>query len=193
MFKPLVIDTQALNTRAPSNLPAIGVRSTGERPAIVDHAADFDIPKLWRDRDVRGRPQSIARALTPGERSVVERRRDELRAACLPFLPRERDSVVVAISRMFGGFGALRHEDDEAAVARLDGLLYVLAPFPLWAIETVCLSISNHEAVLDGERLSRKYPPNDSEVCALTKELLRPYARALENASALLAAPIQAR
>jgi hypothetical protein len=195
MLKQLAITTpqRAMPTpasrQASANLPAI--RSTAQRPALVDRDADYDIAKLWRDRDEYDRPRSIARALTPGKRSVVERRHGELQAGLEPFTAAEQNQAVAAISRMLGGFRALRHDDEKSAVAGLDGLRHVLSPFPLWAIEAGCLAIAGGEAVIEGRRLDRRFPPNDSEVYGVVKEILRPYRAALDGAAALLEAPVE--
>lgn len=166
--------------------------STAVKPALVDRAADYDIPKLWRDRDEYGRPRSIARSLTSGERSVIEHRRRELQLSCSPFTEAELDKAVAAISRMLSGFRSLRHDDDETAVAGLHGVLHALAPFPLWAIEAGCNAIHCGEAMLEGKKLSRSFPVNDPEVYAVVKEIVKPYLKILENTAALLVAPVQA-
>jgi hypothetical protein len=197
MFKPLIVSSQLVARNVgethtpgsqPSSLPAN--RSTSTRPAIVDPLIDSDLQRLWRDWDVRGKGVALGRALSADERFRAERRCAELEAACAPFTPAERDLVVGLLSGALGGFRALRHEDDESVVASLAILLRILAPFPLWAIEDTCLAIGSDEAVLDGKKLSRSYPPNDAEVCALVKAKLEPYLDSLQNARALLAAPV---
>lgn len=158
---------------------------------MVDRDADFEITKLWRDRDVNRRPTTIARALTDAERDIVERRRNELMLGCAPFSPAETDRAVKAISGMLGGIRSLRNDDIEAAVAGIDGLRRLLEEFPLWAIEAGCLAISKGEALVDGRRMDRRWAPNDSEVYGVIKEIVEPYRRALDNVTALLAAPVR--
>jgi hypothetical protein len=133
---------------------------------------------------VRGRPVALGRALSADERSRTERRCAELESGCAPFTPGERDLVVGILSQMLGGFRSLRHEDDESAVASLAGLMRVLTPYPLWAIEDTCLAIASGEAVLDGKKLNGSYPPNDAEVCILVKAALKPYHDGLQSAPA---------
>jgi hypothetical protein len=133
---------------------------------------------------------ALGRALSADERSRTERRCAQLESGCAPFTPDERDLVVGILSQTLGGFRSLRHEDDESVVASLAGLLGVLALYPLWAIEDACLAIASGEAVLDGKKLSRSYPPNDAELCALVKATLKPYLEGLQNARALLAATV---
>lgn len=171
------------------NLPAVA--STAFKPALVDRDADYDVPRLWRDRDVYGVPKTIARALTEGEQAVVERRRNDLLIGCAPHAASETDRVVKAISRMLGGIRSLRHDDEETAVAGLDGLRHVLASFPLWAIETGCHTIHCGEAVFDGRKQDRRWAPNDSEVYVVVKEIVEPYRKILDAANALLAAPVR--
>lgn len=196
MFKQLTTierDRRATPSRASQhgsdNLPA--VRSTETRPAIVDRDADFEIAKLWRDRDVNRKPINIARALTESERSACERRKRELQIGCSPYTPSEDNQVVTAISRMFSGNRSLARLDDEAAVAMLAGLRHILKPFPLWAIEAGCHAIHTGEALLNGKALSRSFAPNDAEVYGVIKEIVAPYLRALDNVTALLAAPVR--
>lgn len=172
-----------------ANLPA--VRSTAVRPAIVDYAADYDISKLWRDRDEYGKPTTIARALTEGERATVERRRRELEIGCTPFTSADQDSAIEAMSLMFGGIKSLRHDDDEAAAANLNGLRHILKTFPLWAIEQGCHDIHCGEAVLNGKVLGISWCPNDAEVYQFIKQIVKPYRKALDNVTALLSAPVR--
>jgi hypothetical protein len=160
---------------------------------LVDHAADYDIPKLWRDKDVRGISRSIARELTPGERARVQRRRDELQIGCSPFLPSEDDRVIAALSEMLGGFRSLQRQGDEAAVAALAVLRRLVAEFPVWAIEEACEALKRGTAILDGRRISHEYPPNDSQVYGVIKEILAPYEKLRISATALLMAPVQAK
>ncbi len=152
--------------------------------------ADFEIPKLWRELDVYGRPTRIARALTYDERAVLERRRNELKLGCAPFTAAESDRAVKAMSRMLGGIRSLSKDDLEAAVAGIDGLRYVLEDLPLWAIEKGCLAISQGEAVVDGRKMDRRWAPNDSEVYGVIKEIVAPYRKMLDDVTALLAAPV---
>ena len=158
---------------------------------MVDRDADFEISKLWRDRDVRGRPTTLARAMTEVERDVVERRRNELHLGCAPFALGETDSAIKAISRMLGGIRSLRNDDIESAVAGIDGLRRLLEEFPLWAIEAGCAAISKGEAMVDGRQMDRRWAPNDSEVYGVIKEIVAPYRKALDNVTALLSAPVR--
>lgn len=167
------------------------VTSTATRPRMVDRVTDFEITKLWRDKNVSGVPTAIARAMTERERQSCERRQRELQVGCAPYAPLEDDRVVAAISRMFGGNRALARTDDESAVAMAAGLRHVLKPFPVWAIEAGCHAIHVGEAVLDGKALSKTWAPNDSEVYGVIKEIVAPYRRALDNVTALLAAPVR--
>jgi hypothetical protein len=182
----------SLEGYGPGSLPA-AEWSTAQKPALVDRDADYNIPRLWCARDVYGKPTAIFRALTDGERSVVCRRRDELSFGCAPFAPGEEDRAIAAMAAMLNGFRSMARHDDDVAVAGLDGLRRVLAPFPLWAIEQGCLAIQGGTATLDGEKLSKKYPPNDSEIRGVIAEIVKPYAEKRDAAMALLAAPVEAR
>jgi hypothetical protein len=200
MFKPLMVGSQLselrvtpmpASPRGSGNLPAN--RSTTEKPPLVDFAADYDIPKLWRDRDVNGRPRSIARELTPGERARVERRHRELQIGCSPFTPSEEDRVITALSEMLGGFRSLQRQCDEAAVAALTILRRLVAEFPVWAIEEACEALSRGKAMLDGKRINHDFAPNDSQVYGVIGEILAPYEKLRVRAAALLIAPVRTK
>lgn len=158
---------------------------------MVDRDVDFEITKLWRDRDVNRRPTTLARALTDNERDMVERRRNELTIGCASFTAAESDRAVKAISGMLGGIRSLRNDSVEAAVAGIEGLRRTLSDLPLWAIEAGCLAISRGEAVVDGRTMDRRWAPNDSEVYGVVNALVAPYRQALDNVTALLAAPVR--
>lgn len=158
---------------------------------MVDRDADFEITKLWRDRDVNRKPLNIARALTDGERVLVERRKRELEIGCSPFTPSEQDRAVKAISMMFGGNRSLSRVDDESAVAMANGLQHILRKFPLWAIEAGCELIHCGEAIIDGRKMDKRWAVNDAEVYAVVKEIVKPYQQALDNVAALLCAPVR--
>jgi hypothetical protein len=174
----------------PGSIALPADRSTATRPAIVDRLVDFDMRRLWRELDTWGKPTAIARALTADERSAIERRRRDLLIGTAPFTDAEESTAVAAMSRMLGGFRSLRHEDDESVVAALHALRYVLSPFPIWAIEAGCLAIARGEAVIGDESLNRKFPPNDSEIYAVVKQIVKPYLQAITDAEWLLTAPI---
>jgi hypothetical protein len=171
------------------NLPAN--RSTAATPALLDRAADYDIPRLWCEFDVTGKPLAIFRALTDGERDVLQRRRVELELGCAPFTPAEQDQVADAVLAMLDGFRSLRNQDMENAAMSAQGLCRLLAPYPLWAIERGCSAIHGGDAVLDGERLSKKYPPNDAEIRSVVAEIVKPYLDLRDRTVALLAAPVK--
>lgn len=160
---------------------------------MVDKPADYEIPgKVWSRWIPAEGARSIARALTAGERGTIERRKEELAQGLAPFGRHQIDSAVEALSGMLAGFRSLRMTEAEAA-AVLDGMRYVLSPFPLWAIREACMLIQRGEAKLDGRKLDRRFAPNDSEIYGVTKELVASYERSLANARALLAAPVELR
>jgi hypothetical protein len=174
---------------APTILPTD--RKTDSAPALVDWPADYEIPRrLWSPWKPENGKRSVVRAMGADERAIIERRAAQLGASCGAFSPHEEDRAIAAISSMLGGFRSLRQDEAEAA-AILDGLRRVLAPFPLWAIERGCLLIQSGEAIIDGKRQDRRFPPNDSEIAGVITEIVRPYRRALESAQAFLSAPIE--
>jgi hypothetical protein len=190
MFKTLPKVTPLAESQSGfGSLPVI--KSTTEKPSFIDRVADYEIPKLWRDWDVRGIPRSIARELSPGERTHMQRRHDELYIGCSSFLPSEKDRVIAALSEMLGGYRSLQRQSEEAAVAALEVLRRLLARFPLWAIEQGCTVISDGAAMLNGRHVGIGWPPDDSQICLLIKEIVAPYEKLRVNAAALLIAPVQ--
>jgi hypothetical protein len=101
----------------------------------------------------------------------------------------EEDAAIAAISSMLGGFRSLKPTEREAA-AILDGIRRCLDGQPLWAIEAGCAKIHCGEAVVDGRKLTRQYPPNDSEVFGVVDQIVKPYRDTLEKLTALLSAPV---
>lgn len=66
-------------------------------------------------------------------------------------------------------------------------LMATLRYFPLWAIQEGCRRIAMREAGLDP-----RWAPNDAEVHGVIAAVVADYSRALTNADALLAAPVDA-
>lgn len=147
--------------------------------------------KLWAPWKEEGKPREIVRALTDEEQSVLRHRWAELELGCAPFTPVEEDRSIGAMAAMLNGFRSMRRDDDDVAVAGLDGLRRVLAPFPLWAIEKGCLAIQGGEASLNGKALSLAYPPNDAEIRGVIAEIVKPYLQLRDGTVALLAAPVR--
>lgn len=160
-------------------------------PAVRDVRADIEIPiAVWDSWIPAAGPRQIRRPLTEEERGVVERRRDELAPAVAPYhQERDLDQVALAVTDMFGGYTSMRQSDDEA-VAKLDSVRRVLAPFPAWAIEKACNAIQTNGVWRDG-KFDRQWPPNDSEIVAAVREHLRLYGDQHQNAVALLSAEVK--
>src|SRR5690349_1743806 len=94
---------------------------------------------------------------------------------------------------MLGGFRSLQRQGHEAAGAALAILRRPVAEFSVWAIEAGCEAISKDRAMLNGQRINREYPPNDTQVYEVVKEILAPYEKLRVNAAALLIAPVQTK
>lgn len=95
----------------------------------------------------------------------------------------------MAITDMLGGYTSMRQTGDEA-VAKLDSMRRVLAPFPAWAIEKACNNIQINGVWRDG-KFDRRWPPNDSEVIDAVRSHVRLYADTHRIAIALLSAEVE--
>lgn len=167
----------------------VSYRSTN-LPEVRDVRADIDIPNsAWCNWIPSDGPRQLRRPLTDEERGVLERRRDELAPAVAPYQEHDLDRVALALTDMFGGYTSMRQSDDEA-VAKLDSVRRVLAPFPAWAIEKACNAIQTNGVWRDG-KFDRRWPPNDSEIIAEVRDKLRLYGDQHQRAVALLAATVE--
>lgn len=140
-----------------------------------------------------GEPRRIRRALTAAERTALERRRDELAPVMAPVGPTD-EKAAEALSDMLGSFQGSKATGAEA-LAKIESLMRLLAEFPLWAIEAVCHRIrtNGYEVVdRDGVRRERHWPPADAEIVAEMRREVRLRQEALDSATALLAAQVDA-
>lgn len=168
--------------------------STARAPSLVNRFVDYDLPKmLWSTWRPSYGKREIRRALLDHEHQAVALRVAELEIPTGPYSPREEDAVADAIMAMFQSFRSMKQGAEEAWMLT-KGLLVVLAPYPRWAIEQGCYKIRSGEAYdSEGRRLKREFPPNDAEIVAVVKGILKPYYDALDSARALLAAPIEGK
>lgn len=122
----------------------------------------------------------------------MHKRQIQLSLSLAPYPPSDRDRVAIAVSTMLASFRSMR-QTEASAVATVSLLVDALSEFPAWAIEKTCASIRvkgwrcRKEGV---EYMEKNWPPNDANVVDAVREVVAPYRRALENAKALLAAPI---
>ncbi len=121
---------------------------------------------------------------------MIEARAAQLAPAVQPYAgQQDGDRVALALADMFGGFNSMRQSDDEA-VARIDSVMRVLAPFPAWAIEGACRRIQSDGFMRDG-KMVKSWPPNDSEVVQEVRLSLAGYATMHRSAVAMLSAPVE--
>lgn len=164
-------------------------------PAAFDKLVDSDIPlRVWSSWiPAEGRRQ-IIRPLTSEERSALAVRAAALGPALAPFRrPEDDDRVVVAVGEMFGSFRSMRDKGANMA-ATVDAVMRALAPFPAWAIERACSSIRiDGYEIRDGGsvRIEKHWPPNDSEIVAEVRKVVKLRADALASARALLGAEVE--
>lgn len=158
-------------------------------PPVRVSLTDSEIPNsAWEAWIPAGGARKLRRALTPDECTALERRRDELTPAVAGYAEQDLDRIIVAITDMLGGYTSMRQTDDEA-VAKLDSMRRVLAPFPAWAIEKACSNIQINGVWRDG-KFDKRWPPNDAEVIDAIRSHVRLYEHQHRSAIALLSAEL---
>lgn len=167
------------------------VRSA-QLPAPYDMECDVEIPRRVFSAWVPSvGPREIIRPLSLTERAKLENRSVALRNALAPYQPNERNAIGKAISAMLGGYRSMRQEDT-SALATVESITRFLAEFPPWAIERGCLLIRCGETVVDPP-LNPAFPPNDNQIRAVVKGIVRDYQKSLAIADALLSAAVERR
>lgn len=160
-------------------------------PPVSNRYTDVEIPlSTWSAWHEAGKPRELCRALTAAERSALEARLDELLSVVQPCGDRDVNRVALSLTDMFGGFPSLRHRDDEAVIARIDGARRILMEFPVWAIEKACRKIQMNGVWRDG-KFDRQWPPSDAEIAAAVRDEARLYADQHRQAIALLSATVE--
>lgn len=189
MLKQISVDlNRAVVVSQPTPSNKLVRRDASNLPKKLDPECDAEIPRrvfsAWKP--VNG-PRAIVRALTANERSKLEARWLALREALMPFGDDQEASVNAEIAAAFGGFRAMRQQDEDVeAVIRV--VRAVLREFPLWAIAKGCMLIAQGRAGLD-----RRYPPNDAQIHEVVTGVVRDYRRSLATAESLLNAPNEQR
>lgn len=172
--------TPSVPSRPSALSPEIGNRA----PALIDRECDFVLPRLFAPWREDGKLQEIVRALTDGERSKLEMRRDELIAGLAPFSDAQFGAVEAAIDAMFAGFRSMRSKGD-AADAETGISAAVLREYPRWAIEDACFMIARGKAGLDPQ-----WPPNDAQIVEVVERIILSRRKTLKTITALLEAPV---
>lgn len=180
----MAVATGPASPALPCNAPA--PLTTDKAPSLTDREADYVLPaRVFVNWKADGEPRAIMRPLTEREQSVIEHRRDELQPALSAYLDEERAAVEAEIMALFAGRRSMRQSGVEAeATAAITAR--VLRQFPLWAISEGCMVIAR-----GGGDVDHRYAPNDSEIYAVVEKVVRPYREKLENANALLSAPVE--
>lgn len=131
--------------------------------------------------------REIVRALTPTNRAALQHRAAELINGLRPFTAAEANEVDAALHGMLSGFRALARQEGEYADASVEVLRAVLREFPPWAIIEGCLQIARGKV----PDLDHRYAPNDVQVCDVVAAIVAPARENLDNAMALLRAPVE--
>lgn len=156
--------------------------STAAKPPLVNKETDFGLPRrLFTAWIPNTGPREIRRAMTTGERSLVEARAAELRAGLSSFLPGEEATVNAHLAGMLGGF---RFPVSQGAIHILRG---VLREFPLWAIVQACNDVATNQIPMD-----RDSAPSDRKMHEVVTGIVANYRSTLRVVEALLAAPVEA-
>jgi hypothetical protein len=174
------------------NAPAIAIEAI---PPPDDPLADATIPaRVWSAFIPSDGKRELRRPLAGVERQALEARAAELAPALASYRrPLDDDRVATALATMFGAFHAMRGQGGDA-LARIHATMDLLATFPAWAIQRACLSIQRdgYQRIEHGvARIERTWPPSDPELVEALRAIVRPYAKALASAKALLCAPVE--
>lgn len=161
------------------NLPAVQPREwTDADSTIPERVWSNWIPSLGR--------RELKRALTVDERRELIARRDELTEGLRSYLPSgDKDEFNSILGGLLGGYRSMRHEGEDVE-AVLAVLQHVLRDFPLWAISEGCRRIVMNEAGLDP-----RWPPNDAQIHAVVKSVVKSYKLKLDVVTDVLQACIE--
>lgn len=185
--KALVAASASQNLLQSSTGPIV---RDAQLPDPYDLECDVEIPRRVFSAWVPAvGPREIIRPLSLTERARLVNRSMALRNALAPYQPTERNAVGKAISAMLGGYRSMRQEGT-AVLATVESIARFLAEFPPWAIERGCMAIRYGEVDLDPP-LNPAFPPNDNQIRAVVKGLVRDYQKSLATAEALLAATVE--
>jgi hypothetical protein len=154
-------------------------------PTVFDLEADQALPnRVYSAWTPTGGVKHLRRPLLIHERRLMAERVQDLRRAVVPYTEAQKDVVAAAIADMLGGFRSMRQSGD-AVIATVASVLFAVEHLPPWAIVQGCEAIRQHRAGLKAE-----WAPNDTEIVAVCRRFVEPYATRLRNAEALLKAPV---
>lgn len=199
-MQPIGTVLPAVTRRAENPQAPTRYASPASRPAILDREADIEIPnRLWSGWTPKNGKRSIVREFTDEEADIVARRKDALVRGLRPMGDGEPLSAVseaewpsdvliasAKLSAMLGGFRPFR-ERGEGLKHLVRILLHVLKEFPAWAIVEACDRITN----LKVPDINLDWPPSDTRIFAIVRDVVAPYREQLVKTMALLEAPIE--
>jgi hypothetical protein len=170
-------------------------RSSLAMPALCDRRADLEIPRAaWDSWKETGKPRCLRRPLTAEERSVLERRRDEIAPWMQPYHRAELDQVAASLLKMFGAFPAFAGGSDVGLASKANGIAQDLAQCPAWAIVGACDKIRTRgyaKKTANGNFLTeRHWPPSDPEIAEAVEREAMVYRTNYDSAVALLTAQV---
>lgn len=159
-------------------------------PRISVRSTDVDIPRTaWSAWQEDGKARMLRRPLTDAERRELTTRANELAPVVAPYGRKEAPHVALALTDMYSSYTSMRQAGDEA-LARVDSLLRLLAPYPAWAIQKACRSIQTDGVWREGA-FDRRWPPNDAEIIAAVRKELALYDETYRSAIALLSGAVE--
>lgn len=166
----------------------VPIADEAKLPPLSDLAIDRDLECLvvWRDGPTRHGVPTLRRALDADERQMVEKRVTMLRNALAPFDEAHRSVLGRRIAGMLSAFPVTDGvTDDETAVSKIAGYLWVCREQPPWAISRAI------ELVRSGRSgLNLSYCPSEPEFNALVSRLVAPYVAAEHRTETFLRATI---
>jgi hypothetical protein len=147
--------------------------------------APLPIDGRRRTADERGIVFRAGRGLTPAERRDLTARRDAIAELLEPAYPNERAAEIYRLLKVMPA------KDVGAAEAvRQDAYQEALEGLPAFAIVAARRAFFRGEiTAVDGEPLSKRYPPTPPQLASMARAAALPYRQRLIEIASLLAAP----
>lgn len=126
--------------------------------------------------------------MTQDERIMVERRAVSLEAALSP-QDGDHERMMIALAELYDSYRSMRPPVDDEAMRRVQSAARLLAEFPGWAVEVVCVKIRKAGYIING-RLEQTYAPSDAQIHSAVAEYLEPRRKHMIAAQTLLQAAV---
>lgn len=154
-------------------------------PVAHSRQCDGELPALlsWRGDDGSS---EIRRDLTAAERGALKTHEAALEHSLAPIGDANTAAALASIQAMFAGFRSMRQQGDDAEAVSLVTLAVLGREFPEWAIHQACERIASGRAIGQDVR----FAPNDSELAAIARTIVRKSRERLDTTQRLLGATV---